>query len=272
MFTEAYMIRALLASVFLGPVCGLLGVFVTARRLAFFSDTVAHSALAGVAIGLWLGASDPTPAMLAVSIGVASLLLWLRQRTDLLTDTILALLLSTSVAFGVVVFSQLKGYRGEIERYLFGDILSVSPADLWTAAIISLGVTVLILIWFNALTLMTTHEDLAHVSGLPVRWINLGFILALTLVVTLAIRLVGIILVTSLLVVPAATARNVSRTLRQQTIIAWLLGLSSALGGVAASYSFNLPCGPTIVLVCATLFMASLGFQGMRRHWEQSPT
>ncbi len=270
MFTEPYMLRALLASVLLGPVCGLLGVFVTARRLAFFSDTVAHSALAGVAIGLWLGASDPTPAMLIVSIGVASLLLWLRQRTDLLTDTILALLLSTSVALGVVIFSQLKGYRGEIERYLFGDILSVSPKDLLIAAFISLGVTALILIWFNALTLITTHEDLAHVSGLPVRWINLGFILALTLVVTLAIRLVGIILVTSLLVVPAATARNVSRNLRQQTVIAWLLGFGSALGGVAASYSFNLPCGPTIVLVCAALFVASLGLQTVRRNLGQT--
>ena len=209
--------------------------------------------------------------MLAVSIGVASLLLWLRQRTELLTDTILALLLSTSVALGVVIFSQLKGYRGEMERYLFGDILSVSPMDLLTASIISVGVTVLILVWFNALTLITTHEDLAHVTGIPVRWINLGFTLALTLVVTLAIRLVGIILVTSLLVVPAATARNIACNLRQQTVIAWLLGLGSALGGVVASYSFNLPCGPTIVLVCAALFVASLALQKVVRPSGHTP-
>lgn len=271
MFTEAFMLRALIAAVLLGPVCGLLGVFVTARRLAFFSDTVAHSSLAGVAFGLWLGASDPTVSMLVVSLAVALLLLWLRQNTELLTDTLLALLLSTSVALGVVVFSQLKGYRGEIERYLFGDILSVGPSDLVIAAAVSLGVTFLLLFWFNALTLITAQEDLAHVSGIPVRWVNLGFTLALTLVVTLAIRLVGIILVTSLLVVPAATARNLSRNLRQQTASAWLTGLASAVLGTIASYFLNLPCGPTIVLVCATMFLISLLVRYVRsgsKIWE----
>ena len=258
MFTDAFMLRALLAAVFLGPVCGLLGVFVTARRLAFFSDTVAHSALAGVAFGLWLGASDPTVAMLIVSLAVAFLLLWLRRHTELLTDTLLALLLSTSVALGVVVFSQLKGYRGEIERYLFGDILSVGSSDLMIAGGVSVGITFLLLHWFNSLTLITAHEDLAHVSGIPVRWIDLGFTLALTFIVTLAIRLVGIILVTSLLVIPAATARNLSQNLRQQTISAWLVGLASAVGGTMASYGFNFPCGPSIVLMCATFFLISL--------------
>ena len=253
MFIDAFMLRALLAAVFLGPVCGLLGVFVTARRLAFFSDTVAHSALAGVAFGLWLGASDPTVAMLVVSLAVALLLLWLRRHTELLTDTLLALLLSTSVALGVVIFSQLKGYRGEIERYLFGDILSVDSSDLIIAGFISLGITGLLLRGFNALTLVTAHEDLAHVSGITVRWVDLGFTLALTLIVTLAIRLVGIILV-----IPAATARNLSHNLRQQTIAAWLVGLAAAVGGTIASYAFNFPCGPSIVLVCATFFLISL--------------
>lgn len=272
MFTEPYMVRALLAAVSLGPVCGLLGVFVTARRLAFFSDTVAHSTLAGVALGLWVGMSEPTIPMLVISLSVALLLLWLKERTELLTDTILALLLSTSVALGVVVFSQLKGYRGEMERYLFGDILSVNRSDLVVAGAVALIISALLLAFFNALTLITAHEDLAHVSGIPVAWINLGFVLALTAVVTLTIRLVGIILVTSLLVVPAATARNLARNLRQQVIFSWLTGFTSALGGVAASYVFNFPCGPSIVLVCAAHFLGSLMYKASQERFFRCKT
>ena len=116
MFTEAYMQRALIVALLLGPLCGLIGVFVTARRMAFFSDTISHAALAGIAVGFWLGFSDPTLPMTLVSLGVAVLMLWLKERTELLTDTIMALLLSGSVAFGIVVMSLLKGYRGELDR------------------------------------------------------------------------------------------------------------------------------------------------------------
>jgi ABC-type Mn2+/Zn2+ transport system permease subunit len=258
MFTEAYMLRALAVALMLGPLCGLLGVFVTARRLAFFSDTVAHSALAGVAIGVWLGLTDPTLPMVGVSLGVALLLLWLKEKTALLTDTLLALLLSTSVAFGVVVFRLQKGYRADLERYLFGDILSVSPTEVWVTAIIAIVVAAALFSRFNALTLLTAHEELAHVSGVRVRALNIGFVLALTVVVALSIRLVGIVLVTSLLVVPAATARNLSHTLRRQLLLSVTAGLASAAFGVGISYPLNLPCGPAIVLACATLFVGSV--------------
>jgi zinc transport system permease protein len=261
MFTEAYMLRALAVALMLGPLCGLLGVFVTARRLAFFSDTVAHSALAGVAIGVWLGLTDPTLPMVGVSLGVALLLLWLKEKTALLTDTLLALLLSTSVAFGVVVFRLQKGYRADLERYLFGDILSVSPTEVWVTAIIAIVVAAALFSRFNALTLLTAHEELAHVSGVRVRALNIGFVLALTVVVALSIRLVGIVLVTSLLVVPAATARNLSHTLRRQLLLSVTAGLAGAGFGVGISYPLNLPCGPAIVLACATLFVGSVALR-----------
>lgn len=255
------MLRALAVALMLGPLCGLLGVFVTARRLAFFSDTVAHSALAGVAIGVWLGLTDPTLPMVGVSLGVALLLLWLKEKTALLTDTLLALLLSTSVAFGVVVFRLQKGYRADLERYLFGDILSVSPTEVWVTAIIAIVVAAALFSRFNALTLLTAHEELAHVSGVRVRALNIGFVLALTVVVALSIRLVGIVLVTSLLVVPAATARNLSHTLRRQLLLSVTAGLASAGFGVGISYPLNLPCGPAIVLACATLFVGSVALR-----------
>ena len=265
MFTEAYMQRALLTALLLAPLCGLLGVFVTARRMAFFSDTISHAALAGIAVGFWLGFTDPTLPMIAVSLGVAVLMLWLREKTDLLNDTIMALLLSGSVAFGIVVLSLLKGYRGELHRYLFGDILSVGPQEVGIAVAVTAIVGTAVFARLNALALLTAHEDLAHVSGISVRWLNYAFVLVLTVVVALSIRLLGIILVTSLLVIPPATARNLARNLRQQLILAIIVGALGGAGGVALSFQFDLPCGPAIVLTCLGLFLLTLAASALRK-------
>ncbi len=265
MFTEAYMQRALVTALLLGPLCGLIGVFVTARRMAFFSDTISHAALAGIAVGFWLGFADPTLPMVAVSLGVAALMLWLKEKTDLLTDTIMALLLSGSVAFGIVVISLLKGFRGELHRYLFGDILSVGPQEVWLAFAVSAVVAAAVAVRLNALTMLTASEDLAHVSGIPVRRLNYAFVLVLTVVVALSIRLLGIILVTSLLVIPPAAARNIARNLRQQIVLAVLAGALGGGGGVALSYRFDLPCGPSIVLTSVALFLATLAASRLRQ-------
>ncbi len=265
MFTEAYMQRALVTALLLGPLCGLIGVFVTARRMAFFSDTISHAALAGIAVGFWLGFTDPTLPMVAVGLGVAALMLWLKEKTDLLTDTIMALLLSGSVAFGIVVISLLKGFRGELHRYLFGDILSVGPQEVWLAFAVSTVVAVAVAVRLDALTLLTASEDLAHVSGIPVRRLNYAFVLVLTVVVALSIRLLGIILVTSLLVIPPAAARNIARNLRQQIVLAVLAGALGGGGGVALSYRFDLPCGPSIVLTSVALFLATLAASRLRQ-------
>ncbi len=264
MFTEAYMQRALLAALLLGPLCGLLGVFVTARRMAFFSDTISHGALAGVAMGFWLGLTDPTLPMIGFSLLVAGAILWLKEHTDLLTDTIMALLLSGSVALGIIILSMLKGYRGEIHRYLFGDILSVGSQEVWLAAVMFVVVSIGIFANLSSLTLITAQEDLAHVCAVPVRRLNYLFVLVLTLTVAMSIRLLGIILVTSLLVIPAASARNLSRTLRQQIIFSVVIGLLAGFGGTALSYHWDVPCGPTIVLVCIGFFLISLIFRGWR--------
>lgn len=264
MLTEAYMQRALLAALLLGPLCGLLGVFVTARRMAFFSDTISHGALAGVALGFWLGLTDPTLPMIGFSILVAGAILWLKERTELLTDTIMALLLSGSVALGIIILSMLKGYRGEIHRYLFGDILSVGSQEVWLAGVMFVVVSIGIFLNLSSLTLITAQEDLAHVCAVPVRRLNYLFVLVLTLTVAMSIRLLGIILVTSLLVIPAASARNLSRTLRQQIIFSVVIGLLGGLGGTLLSYHWDVPCGPTIVLVCIGFFLISLIFRGWR--------
>lgn len=258
MFTEPFMQRAFLGALILAPLCALLGVFVTARRMAFFSDTVAHASLTGTAAAFLIGLSEPTLGMLAVSLLVAGAIIWLREKSGLFHDTIMALLLTGSVAVGTVILSRLKGFRGELHRVLFGDVLAVGPTELWLAG----GLLLLVALggsWFlSPLSLITTNEDLAHVSGIPLRAYNYGFVLVLTLTVTVSIRLVGILLVGALLVIPPAAARLVSRNLRQEIWIAVLLGMLAGAGGVAVSYSADVPCGPAIVLVSIGLFILSL--------------
>lgn len=258
MFTEPFVQRALLAAVLLGPVCGLLGVFVTARRMAFFSDTVAHASLTGVAVAFLLHLAEPAIPMLAVSLLVAALMLWLREHTELLNDTILALLLAGSVAVGTVLISRAEGYRGELQRALFGDILAVGPLELALAGTLLMLVLVLGTWRLNALALTTAHADLAHVAGVNVRLLNYGFVVLLTCAVTVSIRLVGIILVGALLVIPAAAARNVARSLRQELLLGAVIGLFGGLAGTVASCVWDVPTGPAIVLACLTVFVATL--------------
>jgi zinc transport system permease protein len=258
MFTEPFMQRALLAALFLGPLCAFLGVFVTARRMAFFSDTISHASLTGVALGFWFGLADPTWAMVLVSLLVALIIMWLREHTDLLSDTIMALLLSSSVAVGVIILSLLKEFRGELHSYLFGEILAIGPQEVWLAGGLFAVVGAMLFLNLTPLTLLTAHEDTAQVCGVPVRRFNYLSVIVLTFAVALTIRLVGIILTPALIVIPPAAARNVSCNLRQQILFSIVFGLISSLGGTLLSYQFDVQSGPAIVITSTAPFVVSL--------------
>ena len=266
--SEPFMQRALLVALALGPICGFLGVFVTARRMAFFSDTISHAALTGVAAGFLAGFDEPTiPVLLYCSL-LAVAMLWLKERTQLLNDTIMAVLLSTSVAGGVVLLSLQRNRWAELDKFLLGDILSVGWMDVgiaWMVALLVVG----ILLWrLTPLVLLTTHEDLAHVGGIHVRALNYGFVILLTVAVSLTIRVLGILLVTSLIVLPPAIARSMSRNLRQHILLSFGVGIIGAGGGVLLSYPLNLPTGPTVTLTLGVLFVLSL----LVRRLQQEPT
>lgn len=258
MFTELYMLRAIAAAAFLAPTCALLGVFVTARRMSFFSDTIAHGALAGVALGVWFGMTDLTLPMILFSLLVAAAILWIKENTELMTDTIMALLLSGSVAFGMIVLKLLGGSIARIHAYLFGDILAVGTHDVVLAGLLFAAVFLGIFWKLSQLTLLSAHEEMAYVCGISVKALNYLFILGLTITVAMSIRLLGIILVTALLVVPPAAARNLSRNLRQQIIYSLVLGFLAGLIGIVASFQFDVPCGPAIVLSAIALFIVTL--------------
>jgi zinc transport system permease protein len=265
MFTEPWMQRALLVAFFLSPLCALLGVFLTARRMAFFSDTISHAGLAGVAIGIWLGLAEPTWSLIVVGLLVAAIIFWLKEKTELLTDTIMALLLSGSVAAGIILLGLLKVRPGEVHGYLFGDILAVTAAEVWQAGILGIVVGIGVFTFLSPLSLITAQEEMAEVCGIPVRRANYLFVGVLTLTVALTIRLLGIVLVTALLVIPPAAARNLSRNLRQQIILSIVLGWMGGVGGTILSYQLNLPCGPTIVLASISLFIGTFIVGSLRR-------
>lgn len=265
MFSEPFMQRALIAAFFLGPLCALLGVFVTARRMAFFSDTISHGALTGVALGFWLGMPDPTAPLILFSLLIAGAIVWLRERTDLVNDTIMAILLSGSVAIGMIILSLLRRRPGDIHRFLFGDILGIGPLEVWLSAALFIIVGIGVFLKLNHLSLITVQEELAHVCGVPVRRLNFLFVIVLTLTVAVTIRLLGIILVTSLIVIPPATARSLSDNLRQQVLYSIAIGLVAALSGTLLSYALNVPCGPMIVVTCIALFFLSLGIRAIKR-------
>ncbi len=259
MFTEVFMQRAFLAALFLCPLCALLGVFVTARRMSFFSETIAHGALTGVAIGIWMGMTTMTIPIIGFGLLIAVAIIWLKEKTELMTDTIMALLLAGSISLGIFVLSQMKGgYVSQVHSILFGDIMAVGNQDVAVAGALFAIISVGIFRYLNVLTLMSAHEDLAHVCGVNVRQANYLFVLALTITVAVTIQLLGIMLVTSLVVIPPAAARNVSCNLRQQIGYSLLIGLVGGLGGIALSYHFDAPCGATIAMSCIALFLLTL--------------
>ncbi len=259
MLTEAFMVRAFLVALFLCPLCALLGVFVTSRRMSFFGETIAHGAIGGVALGIFFGLANPTPTVIVFSFAVAAALLWLKEITELATDTIMALLLSGSISLGMILLARLQGdFRGDIHRILFGDILAVGEQDVAIAGILFLSVGFFVFTRLSPLTLISAQEDMAHVCGVNVRRLNYLFVFALTLTVAVSVRLVGILLVTPMLVIPAASARNISLNLRQQIVLSLVIAVVSGLCGVALAYHLSSPCGPAIVMTCVGLFLITL--------------
>lgn len=253
---EPFVVRAMIAGIGVAAVCGPLGCFVVWRRMAYFGDTLAHSALFGVALGLLLGL-DPTLGIVAGCLLVAALLFVLQTQDQLAGDTLLGILSHASLAIGLVVLSLLETVRVDLFGYLFGDVLAVSNADLvWIFGGGGVAAVGLLAIW-RPLLALTVHADLAAAEGVAVTWVRLAFMLLIALVVAVAMKVVGILLITSLLIIPAATARRVATSPEQMALLAALLGALAVVGGLMLSLAVDTPSGPSIVVVASALFALS---------------
>ncbi|MDQ2105057.1 zinc ABC transporter permease subunit ZnuB [Azospirillum isscasi] len=254
---DDFVLRALAAGCGLALVAGPLGSFVVWRRMAYFGDTLAHSALLGVALGFLLGV-NPLVGVVGVCVALALALVGLQRRRALASDTVLGILSHSSLSLGLVAIAFLETLRVDLVAYLFGDILSVTPADLaWIYGGGAAALGGLLLLWRRLLA-VTVDEDLARVEGMPVEALRLAFMLLIALVIAAAMKIVGILLITSLLIIPAAAARRFSRTPEAMAALASVFGIAAVLGGLFSSLSWDLPGGPSIVVAAAALFLASV--------------
>ncbi len=252
---DDFIIRALLAGISIAFVAGPLGCFVVWRRMAYFGDTLAHSALLGVAFGLLLDLNIQIAVVIAC-VSLAVLLFFMETNKALATDTILGILAHSSLALGLVLFS-FSDVQPNLIDYLFGDLLTVSSSDLiW---IISSCIIVLIVLasFWNSLLTITLHSELAQVEGLNVKAIRLILMLLIATVVAVSMKIIGILLITSLMIIPPASARMFSDNPEKMAISSSLLGCISVCGGIAASSYWDTPAGPSIVVTAALIFLIS---------------
>jgi zinc transport system permease protein len=251
-----FLTRALIAGGAVALVAGPLGCLVIWRRMAFFGATLAHSALLGLALGFLLDI-NLTFGLIAAGGAVALLLVVAEGRPDLATDTLLSILAHGALAAGLIALAFIHGIRVDLMGYLFGDILGVRVRDVYVigaVAIVALGVTAVL---WRSLLRVSIHAEMAAVEGVPVLAVRVGFMLLLAVVVAVALKVVGILLVTSLLVMPAAAARPFARTPEAMAVIAAVIGLASVAGGIAGSYAWDLPAGAAIVSAALIVFVLS---------------
>ena len=254
---DDFFIRAVIAGLGVAVVAGPLGCFVIWRRLSYFGDTLSHAALLGVSLGL-LFEVNLTLAVFFVSAGLSLLLLYLKSRTSLPSDALLGLLAHSVLAIGIVVLGFMSWVRVDLLSLLFGDLLAVSVADLaliWGGGLIVIGV--LVAIW-RPLFAETVSAELAAAEGLKPHIVRIQFTLMLALVISISIKVVGVLLITGLLLLPAAAARNISSGPVHMALLSALLGCGAVGLGLSSSLSLNTPSGPSIIVSALILFILTL--------------
>lgn len=250
-----FILRALVAGLLVALIAGPLGCFVVWRRMSYFGDTLAHSALFGIALGLIMDVSLELTAIIAC-LGLALLLVMMETRRELSTDTILGILAHSSLALGLVLMS-FTNTQVNLIAYLFGDLLTVSWGNLaWIAGTVVLVAGLLAFNW-NKLLTITLHEELAGVEGLNVVRVRLLLMVLIALVIAVSMKVVGVLLITSLLIIPPSSARVFSRTPEAMAAMASIAGCLAICLGLMASWYWDTPTGPSIVLAASLLFVAS---------------
>ncbi|BBB24650.1 zinc ABC transporter permease subunit ZnuB [Amphritea japonica] len=249
-----FLLFALLGGIGVALVAGPLGSFVVWRRMAYFGDTLAHSALLGIAVGVLFDINFNL-AVVSCCVILALILVSLQRQKIVATDTLLGIMAHSSLSLGLVAVALLDDVRVDLMEYLFGDLLAITPDDLlW---IYGGGGIVMLLIWrlWNPLLAVTINEELAQVEGVPVTRIRLALMLLIGVVIAIAMKVVGILLITSLLIIPAASARRLANSPEQMAVIASLLGVVSVCLGLYASWNFDTPAGPSVVVAALAQFL-----------------
>ena len=249
-----FMKNALLALILMAPLFGLLSTMIVTGRMSFFSDALGHSAFTGIAIGAICGLSAPTWAAVIFSVCFALVFSFVRSRSNQTADTLIGVFSSTAVALGIFVATLGGGSFTKYNKYLIGDILSVTPGEIGMLALVLVAVLVFWVLFANRLTLTAIHPQLASSRGISVGTSQTLFTVAIAVVVTLSISSVGLLILNSLMVLPGASARNVSRNLRQYHGFSVLFALIAGICGLTVSYYLGCSAGAAISLILAVIF------------------
>ena len=251
-----YMKNALLAVLLITPLFGLVGTMIVNNKMSFFSDALGHSALTGIAIGVLMGIDNYLISMMGFALLFALCISAVMDSGTSSADTIIGVFSSTGLALGIVLLSASGGFA-KYSGYLIGDILTVQPAEIVMLAFILLAVLVIWDLFFNKLLLTSINADLAASKGINTRFVEKLFVIIVAAIVTVSIKWVGLLIINSLLVLPAASARNLAKGMRSYHLIAVFISLFSGVSGLIVSYYTGTAAGGTIVLIAAAIFFFS---------------
>ena len=256
-----FMKNALLAILLVSAVFGMLGTMIVNNKMAFFSDALGHGAFTGVAVGSIMGILSPIHGAIAFSIAFSILITVVKNKSKTSTDTIIGVFSSIAISAGLVLLSVGGKNINKYSNYLYGDLLSITPSDLILLLIAFVGVLLLWLLLFNQMLLISVNQSLARSRGINTVVVETIFTSVIAIIVTVGIQWVGLLLINSLLVLPAAAARNVSVNVRQYHLLSVLFALFSGISGLILSFYWNSTTGATIVLISACIYFLTLALK-----------
>jgi len=263
----AFMKNALIAIILVTPVFAILGTMIVNNKMAFFSDALGHSALTGIALGMILGISNMNISMILFAVIFALLLNYVKNKTNYGADTIISVFSSIAIALGLAMLAQ-SGNFNKYSSYLVGDILSISNTEILYLFLAFIAVIAFWYFTFNKLNVTSINTTLARSRGVNTKTIDNVFAVLIAIIVMISIRFIGILLINSLLILPAASSRNVARNMRTYHLFAVIFSLFSGITGLIISYYWNIPTGPMIVLISGLIYFITFGLKKKIKEWH----
>lgn len=263
-FKQDFMIKALITGIFIAISCSLLGVFLVLKNMSLIGDGLAHVSFAAIAIGL-LVSDKPIIISIPIVIVASFLVLLLKEKAKIDADATIGLLSSFSIAVGVIIASVAKGFNIDLFSYLFGSILFISPIEMILSGILAIILIVLVLLFYNDLFSITFDENFAKISGIKVRRVNYLLSVLISVTIVLGIRIVGTMLISSLIVFPSVSALQISKGFKRTLMFSVLFSMIAVVLGIIFSYILNVPTGALIVVVNAIIFLITLIIRVIKR-------
>lgn len=258
-----FMKNALIAIILVSPIFAILGTMIVNNKMAFFSDALGHSAICGIAIGTILGISNVNISMIFFAIVFALLLNWVKNKTTYGADTIISVFSSIAIALGLAILAQ-SGNFNKYSSYLVGDILSITNVEILYVFLTFITVMIFWYFTFNKLNVISINISLAKSRGINIKLIDNIFVILIAIIVMISIRWIGILLINSLLILPAASSRNIAKNMRTYHLYSVIFSIFSGMLGLILSYYYNIPTGPMIVMISGIIYFATFGLKRIK--------